>query len=83
MLWEMWNEKRSGLISDDAMYTRIQDYQDMVNRSGAFLRETEKWQGGAREMDLSEIQAFAVEHLHVADRMMSSMWPHENAVYQE
>ena len=83
MLWEMWNEKRSGIISDDAMYTRIQDYQDMINRSGAFLRETEKWQGGAREMDLSEIQAFSVEHLHVADRMMSSMWPHEDAVYQE
>jgi len=82
-LWDIWNEKRGTVISDDAMYTRIQDFEDMINRSGAYLRETEKWQGGAQELSLSEIQAFAVEHLHVADRMLSQMWPHENAIYQE
>ena len=83
MLWDMWNEKRAGLISDDALYMRIQDFEDMINRSGAYLRETEKWQGGAQELNLDEIKVFAVEHLHVADRMMSSMWPHEDAVHQE
>ena len=83
MLWDMWREKRSDLISDDAMYTRIQDFEDMINRSGAYLRETEKWHGGACELDLSEVRAFAVEHLHVADKMMSEMWPHKDAIYQE
>lgn len=83
ILWDIWNEKRNTIISDDAMYVRISDFEDMINRSGAYLRETEKWHGGAVELDLSEIRAFAVEHLHVADRMMSSMWPHEDAVHQE
>lgn len=83
MLWDIWNEKRSTVISDDAMYMRIQDFQDMINRSGAYLRETEKWHGGAQKLDLSEICVFAVEHLNFADRMMSSMWPHEDAVHQE
>ncbi|MBQ8617353.1 MAG: CotH kinase family protein [Clostridia bacterium] len=83
MLWDMWNEKRSTLISDDAMYMRVQDFEDMINRSGAYLRETEKWHGGAQELNLDEIKVFAVEHLHVADRLMSSMWPHEDAVHQE
>lgn len=82
-LWDIWNEKRATVISDDAMYTRIADFEEMINRSGAYLRETEKWQGGAQELNLSEIQAFAVEHLRVADRMMSQMWPHEDAAYQE
>jgi len=83
ILWDMWNEKRQTLISDDAMYIRIQDFQDMINRSGAYLRETEKWHDGAQELDLSEMQAFAVEHLHVADRLMNSMWPQEEDVYPE
>ncbi|MBQ7887241.1 MAG: CotH kinase family protein [Clostridia bacterium] len=83
MLWDIWNEKRQTVISDDAMYTRIQSFEDMINRSGAYLRETEKWHGGAQELSLAEIQAFAVEHLHVADRLMSSLWPHEDAVHQE
>ena len=34
-------------------------------------------------MNLDEIQAFAIEHLHVADRMLSSIWPHEDAILQE
>ena len=82
-LWNIWNEKRQTIISDDAMYMRIEDFQDMINRSGAYLRESEKWHGGAQELDLSEILVFAVEHLNVADRMMSSLWPHEDAVHQE
>ena len=65
------------------MYVRIEDFQEMINRSGAYLREAEKWHGGAQELDLSEILVFATEHLHMADRMMSSMWPHKDAVYQE
>lgn len=83
MLWDIWNEKRQTVISDDAMYARIQNFEDMINRSGAYLRESEKWHGGAQELSLGEIQAFAVEHLHVADRLMSQMWPHEDAVHQE
>lgn len=83
MLWDIWNEKRAGLISDDAMYMRIQEFEDMINRSGAYLRESEKWHGGAEQLNIDEIKVFAVEHLHVADRLMSYTFPHENAACQE
>ena len=83
ILWEIWNEKRQTLVTDDAMYVRFENFQEMINRSGAYLRETEKWQGGARELDLREIQSFAIEHLHTIDRQLSQFWPHENAIHQE
>ena len=83
ILWEVWNEKRQNLISDDAMYTRFEDFEDWINRSGAYLRETEKWQGGAQELSLGEVQAFAIEHLHTIDWQLSQFWPHENAAHQE
>ena len=81
MLWEIWNEKRNTVITDDAMYNRMLEAEDMLNRSGAYLRETEKWFGEARTLDLTEMQVFALDHLHLADFMMSEMFPHENAVY--
>ena len=75
LLWEIWNEKRSGMISDDGMYNRIQEFEDAINQSGAYLRESEKYQGEAQEMNLGEIQAYAVSHLSVADRMFGYLWP--------
>ena len=75
LLWDIWNEKRSGMISDDGMYNRIQEFEDMINQSGAYLRESEKYQGEAQEMNLAEIQAYAVSHLSVADRMFGYLWP--------
>lgn len=83
ILWDIWNEKRKTVISDDAMYARVQEFEDMINRSGAYLRESEKWHGGAQELNLSEIQSFAVEHLHVADLLLSQVFPHEDAIRQE
>lgn len=81
MLWEIWNDKRNTVITDDAMYNRLLEQEELLNRSGAYLRETEKWFGEARTLDLTEMQVFALEHLRVADFMMSELFPHENAVY--
>jgi len=74
-LYEIWDEKRVTILSDDAMYQRIEEFQEMLNASGAYLRESEKWYGGAREADLGEIQAFAVSHLSTIDRHLESSWP--------
>lgn len=75
VMHEIWNEKRSTIITDDAMYQRIQDFEDMINASGAYLRESEKWQGGADTLNLAEISSYAIEHLHEIDRMIEQMWP--------
>ncbi|MBQ9741323.1 MAG: hypothetical protein IJV91_10350, partial [Kiritimatiellae bacterium] len=77
ILYEVWDEKRATILSDDAMYQRVEAFQEMLNASGAYLRESEKWYGGARELDLGEIQAFAVSHLSTIDRDLDSSWPRE------
>lgn len=77
VLHEIWWEKRAGLITDDAMYQRVQQFEDMINASGAYLRETEKWHGGADTLNLTEISAYAVGHLSEVDRMIEQMWPLE------
>ena len=83
IFWETWNERRRTVISDDAMYQRFLDFEEMINASGAYLRESEKWFGGAQPLSVSEVQAFAVEHLHVADRMLSQLFPHTGAILEE
>ena len=75
VMHEIWREKRESLISDDAMYQRIQDFEDMINASGAYLRESERWHGGAQELNLAEISAYATQHLHEIDSMLEQMWP--------
>jgi len=80
ILRDVWNEKRAGVVSDDAMYQRIEAFQEMINRSGAYLRESEKYRGGAQELDLTEILVFAVEHLSTIDREIERMWPMETAM---
>ena len=77
VLYEIWDEKRTTILSDDALYQRIEDFQEMLNASGAYLRESEKWYGGARELDLGEIRAFAVSHLNTIDRDLEGSWPRE------
>ncbi len=71
----IWNEKRSTILTDDAMYQRVDDFEQMLNASGAYLRESEKWYGGAVEANLSEIRAFAVSHLSTIDLELERMWP--------
>lgn len=76
---DVWSEKRSTIITDDAMYQRIQDFEDYINASGAYLRESEKWYGGAATLNLGEISAFAAEHLQQAERAIEEMWPLDGA----
>lgn len=75
MIREIWNEKRATILTDDAMYQRFDAFEEMLNASGAYQRESEKWYGGAQELNLAEIQAFAVEHLHTIDRAIANLWP--------
>ena len=78
VLYEIWDEKLTTILSDDALYQRIEGFQEMINASGAYLRESERWYGGARELDLGEIQAFAISHLSTIDRHLESSWPRDS-----
>lgn len=79
MLRDIWSEKRATILTEDAMYQRFEEFEELLNASGAYLRESEKWYGGARELNLTEIQAFAVEHLRTIDRAIDNLWPLDEA----
>ncbi|MGN0995668.1 MAG: CotH kinase family protein [Candidatus Ventricola sp.] len=76
-LWAIWNDKRSGILSDDAIYQRVHALEALLNDSGAYARESERWLGGAVQANLTEISAFAVEHLSVVDNFLLETWPLE------
>lgn len=76
---DVWREKRSTILTDDALYQRFDAFEQMLNASGAYRRESEKWYGGARELSLAEIQAFAVGHLYTIDLAIDNLWPLNDA----
>ena len=79
LIRDIWNEKRATILTEDAMYQRFDAFEELLNASGAYLRESEKWYGGARELNLAEVQAFAVEHLHTIDLAIENLWPLDGA----
>ena len=79
LIRDIWSEKRATILTEDAMYQRFDAFEELLNASGAYLRESEKWYGGARELNLAEVQAFAVEHLHTIDLAIENLWPLDGA----
>lgn len=74
-LWNVFRQKRASLLTDDAIYQWIQEKEDEINASGAYLRETERWRGGAQSLSLAGISAHTLSQMGVFERHMSEMWP--------
>ena len=49
--------------------------------SGAYLRETERWRGGAKELNIEEMQAVACEHQNTVELNLRTLWPPEELAY--
>lgn len=74
-LWDVFEEMRASLLTDDAIYQWIQDKEDEINASGAYLRETERWRGGAESLSLADVSAHTLSQMSVIERHMREMWP--------
>lgn len=74
-LWAVYEEMRASLLTDDAIYQWIQDKEDEINASGAYLRETERWRGGAESLSLADVSAHTLSQMSVIERHMREMWP--------
>lgn len=78
-IWDLWNEKRSTILSDDEIYNWIMSLEEWINASGAYLRESEKWRGGARKLDLSEMIYFEQQHMNTIEWHLNEYWlPEDN-----
>lgn len=80
ILWRIWNEKRSTILSDDAVYQWIMDMEDYVNRSGAALRNSLKWYGEALPLDLALVMSNETAHMTKIEHYMLALWPLEGMV---
>ena len=76
ILWSLWQEKRATILSDSAVYQWFQDAESLVNSSGAYAREAEKWLGVPKALDISEVCTYAIQHLSTLDRFMRECWPY-------
>lgn len=78
VLWDLWQEKRAWL-TDDVLYQWFVDTEEEINATGAYLRDSEKWYGEARELSLVEPRAFTIERMYTIDRYLIEMWPETSA----
>jgi len=80
ILWRIWKEKRSTILTDDAVYQWIMDMEDYVNRSGAALRNSLKWYGEAMPLDLALVMSNETAHMTKIEHYMLALWPLEGMV---
>ena len=78
MLRDLWNEKKQPELSDESLSARIMEMEETVNASGAYLRETEKWYGGAQTLNLSELEYYTLQCLNLVRLTIEDRWPVEN-----
>ena len=75
MLWDLWNEKRNTVLSNESLSSRMMEMEEAVNASGAYLRESEKWYGGAETLNLSELEYYTIECLNLVRLTIEDRWP--------
>lgn len=71
---EVFEEKRSQLLTDVVLDTWIEEEEEMINASGAYLRESARWQGNARELDLSDIFVHTINQTYLIERYIENIW---------
>lgn len=77
LVHEMWKERRETILEENAFYQRFTDIYEFMQRSGAYLREAERWNHDDIETELKEMREYAIEHLGAIDFELGEMWPME------
>ena len=79
---QIWAQKRETLLGDDALYQWFDAWETYINDSGAYLRESETWWGGARTLNLQQICANMIDSMGNMDRQMQELWPTDRQIVQ-
>ena len=77
-LWALWTDKRAHQLSEDTLYQQITALEEEVNASGAYLRESERWRGGAEQLNLAEMSANMPEVEKWVELVFRETWPADN-----
>lgn len=76
LYYEIWNEKRATILSEDALYQWFENWEAYINNSGAYARESEKWWGGAAQLSLQLFSNNMISSMSTLDRQMYDLWPY-------
>ena len=77
ILWEIWNEKKAQLLTEDALYQRFEDMEMMVNASGAYRRDMIRWEDEDASLNLAEYSSYMISHQNVVENHFMELWPIE------
>ena len=77
-LWALWTDKRAQQLSEDTLYQQITALEEEVNASGAYLSESERWRGGAEQLNLTEMSANMPEIEKWVELVFRETWPADN-----
>ena len=67
VLKERWNRYRSGILSTEHITELLQENMDYIQNTGAFSRDTEKWEEALNSSDLSEVKKYVEERMDYLD----------------
>lgn len=77
ILWEIWREKKAEFLTEDALYQRFADMEDMINASGAYRRDMLRWEGEDRMLNMAEYSSYMIAHQNVVENHFEELWPLE------
>ena len=75
----IWQERSEQLLTSEEIYNWIIGMEEMINASGAYLRESEKWYGEAQPLNLADIAFYTESRIENIGYALLDMWPVEEA----
>lgn len=69
---EKWKEYRKDFLSDEHLREMASSYMKELSKSGAMIRDNERWPGSNNSTDLSEINDYLQGHMKFLDEYFES-----------
>lgn len=67
VLKERWNRYRSDILSAEHITGLLRENMDYIQKTGAFSRDTEKWEEALNSSDLSDVEKYVEERMDYLD----------------
>ena len=67
ILKERWKDYRCDILSEGHITELLQDNMDYLQKTGAFARDTEEWEGALNSSDLTEVKGYVEGRMRYLD----------------
>lgn len=70
---QRYGQLRQGVLSDQALRERVEEYDQAVYASGAQVREGKRWPDTTTNGDISQLTGFVLQRMQVMDGIIAAM----------